>query len=225
MKVNLHGTGPGTMLGDNAPRAQVPLRGAAHPMGVLLFGKRPPKKVDKRKHPKLAKALRKLQALAEQIAPWAGADPEELSLELCEGNNASITREGTVFIGVTLLERHQRDDDFLVAVLGHELGHRPWSWPDLELSGLTRAERDALYREEEAKADRFAGRMLAELGADPEAICRFLIAEEHFEGHAPADYYPATVRAQHIREAFQRRRAMINRGGVAGIARRARDLR
>lgn len=225
MKVNLQGTAPGTTLGDSAARPWVPAAGAQHPMGVLLFGKRPPKKVDKKKHPKLGKALRKLQAVMEQIAPWAGADPEELQLELCEGNNASISRDGQIFIGVTLLEQHQRDDDFLVAVLGHELGHKPWAWPDLDLSRLTRAQRDALYRDEEAKADRFAGRMLAELGATPDAICRFLIAEEQFEGHAPTDYYPAEVRAQHIREAFNRRRSLMARGGVAGIARRPRDLR
>lgn len=217
VKVNLHGLSPGTTLGDAGQRPWVPAAGPLHPMAVLLFGKRPPKPVDRRKHPRLGRALRKLSALAEQMAPFAGAAPSDVTVELCEGGNASISQQGRIFVGVDLLEQHQRDDDLLVAVIGHELGHRPWDWPQLDVTRLTRAQRNALLREEEAKADRFAGRMLAELGADPESVCRFLVEAERFEAHPPADYHPAPVRARQIREAFTRR--------ARTKAHRPRDLR
>lgn len=227
VKVTLQTPPAQTQLGPGGQQLWVPQPGQVHPMGVLLFGKRPPKKVDKKKHPRLGKALRKLEALKEQIAPFAGAGGGELELELCEGDNASISRDGTLHVGVELLEEHQRDDDFLVAVMGHEIGHAPWTWPNFDLSRLTRAQRDQLYRDEEAKADRFAGRILAELDADPRSVCRFLIAAERFEQHPPTDYYPAETRAKQIQEAFTRRRRLleVRARGVAGIARRPKDLR
>ena len=208
-------------------QAYFPKRLEPHPLSVLLFGKRPPKLVDKRKHPKLKKALRKLEAIKDQVAELAGQSPGELSIELCEGGNASISRQGQISVGVELLERHQGNDDLLVAVLGHEIGHQPWDWPEGDFSKMTKRQMDALYREEEAKADRFAGRILADLGADPDAVCEFLLAAERFEAHKPSDYYPADVRAQMIRQAFSRRRSALARtlSLYPELAARARDLR
>ncbi len=215
----------GTSLGQGSPFIRNP--GAAHPMAVLLFGKRPPKLVDKKKHPKLKRALRKLEAVKEQIAELAGQAPNELSIALCEGGNASISRQGQIAVGVGLLEQYQGNDDLLVAVLGHEIGHQPWTWPDEDLSHLNKAQLDALYREEEAKADRFAGKVLADLGASPDAICHFLEAAEAFEAKKPSDYYPADVRAKMIRAAFGRRNRSL-RDAMAyypGLLARSRDLR
>ena len=199
-----------------------------HPLNVLLFGKRPPKLVDRRKHPKLKKALRKLEALKEEIAMEILGEPEgRLSLELCEGSNASISRDGQIAFGVELLEEHQKDDDLLVAVIGHEIGHQPWTWPKGDFSRLTKAQLDAIYREEESKADRFAGRVLAELGADPTSICDFLIAAQRFEARRPTDYYPAEVRAEIIQQAFRRRRRHLE-GAAAyspALGARTRELR
>jgi hypothetical protein len=196
-------------------------------MAVLLFGKRPPRLVDKRRYPRLRRALRKLEAVKDQIAEVAGRHPGELSIELCEGDNASISRGGQIAIGVELLGRHKDDDDLMVAVLGHEIGHQPWTWPNHDLSRLTRKQLDALYREEEAKADRFAGRVLADLGADPDSVCEFLLAAERFESKKPVDYYPAEVRARMIRQAFGRRKRSL-RDALAyypALAARSRDLR
>ncbi|MGQ0505352.1 MAG: M48 family metalloprotease [Myxococcaceae bacterium] len=216
-----------TSLGNRAGSPLVTSTGA-HPMAVLLFGKRPPRLVDRRKFPKLRKALRKAEALKERIAEIAGQAPDEMSIALCEGGNASISRDGQIALGTELLERHQHDDDFLVAVLGHEIGHQPWTWPGVEaFSGLNRAQLNALFREEEAKADRFAGRVLAELTADPESVCRFLLQSEAFEGKKPADYYPAEVRAKMIKQSFTRRRRALQDAlaHYPGLAARARDLR
>jgi hypothetical protein len=199
-----------------------------HPMSVLLFGKRPPRLVDRRKHPKLGKALRKLDYVKEQVAELVGRSGKDFSLELCEGENASISRDGQIAFGVELLEKYEQDDDLLVAVLGHEIGHRPWTWPEsLDPRVMTKVKLDALYREEEAKADRFAGRVLAELGGRPDAICEYLLAHEAFEARKPSDYYPAEVRARIIREAFQRRsRSLQLKQGLLGErARPTRELR
>jgi hypothetical protein len=203
MKVNSTSVSTSTSLGGRTPA--LPSRVDVHPMSVLLFGKRPPKLVDKRKHPKLKKALRKLEHIKEEITGLLGKSSEELSIELCEGSNASISRDGQIAVGVELLEEHQDDNDFLVGVLGHEIGHQPWSWPDEDLSRLTRKQLNQMYRDEEAKADRFAGRVLADLDSDPDAICRFLAAHEAFEGKTAPDYYPAKVRVSMIRNAFRKR--------------------
>ncbi len=163
----------------------------------------------------------------DQISEIVGRSASDFSLELCEGDNASINRQGQIAVGVELLEAFQGNDDFLVALLGHEIGHKPWSWPNHDLSSLTKKQLDELYREEEAKADRFAGKVLAELGVSPDAICEFLIERETFEGRTPSDYYPAPMRAEIIREAFRRRTQMLKSGAAVfgGAPSRSRNLR
>jgi hypothetical protein len=222
-------TSTGTMAGGQTPL----LIGAnqPHPMAVLLFGKRPAPLVDKRRFPKLAKALRKLKHLRGQIGELVGLgdDDGDGGVDLSQGSNASIGRDGRIRFGVELLDEREDDDDFLVAVIGHEVGHQPWSWPSFNLAGMTKKQLDAMYREEEAKADRFAGRALAELGADPESACAFLINAERFEAHKPSDYYPAEVRAEMIRDAFSRRLRALKKPklvlpGMTGRS-RGRDLR
>src|SRR5437588_744570 len=138
-----------------------------NPLGALLFGKRSPKLVDRRKYPSLKRGLKKLDLSKLQIAEAVGAPESFFSVELCEGGNASINRQGQIAFGLELLNRHQKDDDLIVAVLAHEIGHQPWTCPEGDLSGLTKKQLDAMYREEEAKADRFAGRALADLGLGP----------------------------------------------------------
>jgi len=220
-------TSTGTMAGGGTPF----LGGVSqpHPMAVLLFGKRPAPLADRRKHPRLAKALRKLKHLKDQIGELAGMGEEDGGVDLAEGRNASIGRDGRIRYGRELLEETEDDDDFLVAVVGHEIGHQPWTWPTFNLAGMSKRALDAMYREEEAKADRFAGRALAELGASPDSVCNFLIAAERFEAHKPTDYYPAEVRAEIIRGAYSRRLKALQRPrlvlpGIAGRS-RARDLR
>jgi predicted Zn-dependent protease len=200
---------------------------APHPMSVLLFGKRKPRRVDKRKYPGLRKALRKLEGIKDQLAELAGFPAADIEIELCEGDNAFISHDAQISIGVGLLSEHEHDDDLLVAVLGHEIGHRPWSWKVPDVSTMTRAEIDQLRRDEEAKADRFAGRVLADLGADPESVCRFLLSAAKFETHPPSDYYPAADRARMIRDAFRRRDASLrNARSVLGeLMPKTRELR
>jgi hypothetical protein len=222
MKINPTGIAS-TQTSLSGQPGQVRSSTAAATMQVLLFGKRPPKLVDKRKYPKLKKTLAKLGYIKDQIAEMLGRSGGDFSLELCEGENACINQDGQIAVGVDLLEKHQDDDDVLVAIMGHEMGHQPWTWPKTDVSRMTRTQINSLCREEEAKADRFAGRVLAALDADPQAICLFLTAAEAFEDHKPQDYYPADVRASMIKAAFQRRTRMRKAGRAVfgGVATRA----
>jgi hypothetical protein len=189
-----------------------------HPMAQLLFGKRPPKLVDRRKHPKVRKGLAHLDDMTEQVALLLGRRRSDFTLELCEGDNACISRDGQLAFGVELLEQYQDDDDLLLSILGHEIGHQPWDWPEGTIEHLSASELSHLYREEEAKADRFAGRVLAELGSSPDAVERFLRSSvKGFEAHQSKDYYPVEVRVEMIRKAFERRkRSMTQRAHLIG---------
>lgn len=216
------------MAGRFAPPTPMPKLAQPHPMSVVLFGRTPPRVLDKKKHPKVGKAMKKLDGLVDQISESLGQSPETFDLQLAEGKNAMVGRDGTLFVGLELLEEKPDDDDFWVAVMGHEIGHQPWTWPQGNFSHLTRAQLNHLSREEEAKADAFAGRVLADLGADPDALCRFLLKAEKFEGgKLPATYYPAQMRAEIIRKAFIARRATTKRVAASfpEWTQRSRNLR
>jgi hypothetical protein len=190
-------------------------------MAVLLFGKRPPKLVNRRNYPGLAKSLRKLEQMKDEISELSGRPASYFSLELCEGDTACISGQGTIALGLDLLAEHRNNDDLMLAILGHEIGHRPWTWPRFDLSKLKRSERNALYRQEEAKADRFAGVALAELGANPGPICEFFLKQALFEDIPPTEYDPAAVRAANILKAYETRAAMLKAGrSVLGDHRR-----
>jgi hypothetical protein len=225
MKISGSGLQTSTSLAGQTPF--VALGRAPHPMAVLLFGKRPPRRLDARRYPSLKRALRKLRFICGEVAELLGMDEDDFPLSLCEGENAAISREGELFVGVDLLQEHERDSDLLLGVVGHEIGHRPWTWPNGSLARLSRKQRDALYREEEAKADRFSGRVLADLGGNPEAICEFLLEHASFEAKQPSDYYPAETRVKMILDAYGRRGRTLRTGAaiLGTSAPRTRELR
>jgi hypothetical protein len=183
--------------------------GGQQRIDVVLFGKTPARLVDPRRFPHLKKAMRKLGMAKDQLADLLGVSEGTFSVALAEGENASINRDGQIAFGAGLLEQHERSDALLVAVLAHEIGHQPWRWPKGDLSHLTRKALDFMSREEEARADRFAGRALADLAVSPDPICEFLLAHGKFEKHPPADYYPAEQRVEMLQAAFVKRRKAL----------------
>ncbi|MFN0061841.1 MAG: hypothetical protein ACKVPX_04910 [Myxococcaceae bacterium] len=203
-----------------------PLIVQPHPMAVLLFGKRPPRRVDARRYPSLKKALRKLLGIRDDVAALIGLDGDDFPLSLAEGSNASISQHCEVFIGLQLLAKHERDTDLLVGIIGHEIGHNPRDWPRLPPAGISQKKRLEIVRLEEDKADRFSGRAMADLGASPEPLCIFLENHAGFESKANAEYFPPDVRARSIRDAYRRRMRRLS-GGDTGLLRkhRVRDLR
>ncbi len=186
------------------------ISGAPQSIDIVLFGKRPPRLVDPRRFPHLKKAMRKLGMAKDQLADVLGVTENTFSLALAEGENACINRDGQIAFGYQLLEKHEYDDALLVAVMAHEIGHQPWKWPKGDLSHLTKKAIDSISREEEARADRFAGKALADLAVSPDPICDFLLRHGKFEKHPPADYYPAEMRVEMIQAAFSKRRKALN---------------
>lgn len=229
MKVN-----PGASAGLGSPTqhgtpSQLPQTRTPqpHPVAVLLFGKQPLRRLDRRRFPKLARGMRKLELARDQIADILGVPANVFEIVLAEGSNASISRDGEIAFGKDLLQAHQEDPDLLIGVLGHEIGHQPWTWPEGNLAGLGRSALQRLYREEEAKADRFAGRVLAELNLDPDSLCRLLLNDGRFEVGHSREYEPPEERVRMIREAFGRRRRALEAGRRwnPALAARARELR
>jgi hypothetical protein len=196
------------------------------PFHIILFGKKPPRLVDRRKYPKLKKALRRLDATMGQLSELMGVSEETFSLELAEGANATVSKDGQIAFGVELLSQHEKDDDLLVAILAHEMGHQPWTWPESDVSRLSLKSRQALARKEEAKADQWAGRALAELGISPERVCEFLLRRGHFERKS-LDYDPPEIRVKTLRNAHSRRaRALKDAARIhPHLVRRQRELR
>ena len=191
-----------TSLGQSAsmPRAV----GGQQSIDIVLFGKRPARLVDPRRFPHLKKAMRKLGMAKDQLADVLGVSENTFSVALAEGENASINRGGQIAFGLELLEKHERDDALLVAVMAHEIGHQPWKWPKGDMSHLTKKAIDQISREEEARADRFCGKALADLAVSFDPICDFLLAHGKFEN------YPAVERVEMIQAAFTKRRRALN---------------
>lgn len=207
MKISAQGT-LSTSLGQ---QASTPNRIGQPPQSieVVLFGKRAARLVDPRRFPHLKKAMRKLGAAKEQVAEILGVTDNTFALALAEGSNASINRDGRIAFGYELLEAHAGDDALVVAIIAHEIGHQPWLWPQGDMSHLTKKALDFMSREEEAKADRFCGKALADLAVSPDAICDFLLAHGKFEKHPPADYYPAEQRVEMIQGSYAKRRKVL----------------
>jgi hypothetical protein len=91
--------------------------------------------------------------------------------------------------------------DVRVGVLAHEIGHRPKRWREyLEKPPVNKAEMEELCRFEETRADWFSGFALAQLGMSYKPLCQFL---ETVQTHPHPEYFPAQLRAETIKEAFE----------------------
>lgn len=173
------------------------------PLETVLFGSVRPKALELAAFPHLAELMRVLTRLKGRVASFVGDRDDEYSLVLSEGAGACVDKEGRIFLGEKLLQAGRDDPSLLVGVLAHEIGHRPKTWKRLRFGqGLSRADLTALARDEEAKADRVAGRVLAELGLAPDGLCNYLRRHGHFEKQ-PETYYPVNVRVEMIREAHE----------------------
>lgn len=178
------------------PDANEPL-----PLQTVLFGATLPKAVDPASYPQLAEQLRWLMKQKAKIATFVGDKDEEYAIVLSEGEAACIDQHNRIFLGVDLVARSLKEQGLLVGILAHEIGHRPKTWKRVKHDhGMKRAQLAELAKMEEAKADRVAGRALAEMGLLPDELCQFLLAHGHFEKQ-PEAYFPVDMRVELIRDA------------------------
>ena len=147
-----------------------------------------------------------LSPYKRKISNLMGDHEDEYDILLAEGGNAMIDGNGIIYLGEHFLAAHANNLSVLIGALAHEIGHRPKRWKNERYQmkrQLTLPEKQAICRFEETRADIFAGKALAELDLDPEALIEFL---ERAETHPHPEYFPAKVRGEVIREAYSERR-------------------
>jgi hypothetical protein len=169
----------------------------------VLFGGIKPPIVDPAHYPMLAAQIALLKKYRSKLSTMAGDDEDEYPMVLADGTIAMIDAEGRIYMGVRFLAEHGDEPATLVGVLAHEIGHRPKRWSQYRIEReLSREEMQAICREEEAKADTFAGMALAEMELSPEPMIELLSV---LEERPHPEYFPAKVRGEIIRDAHQAR--------------------
>jgi predicted Zn-dependent protease len=166
-----------------------------------LFGRVAPRQLNSADFPDLAALLRLLDKHRRKLVQMHGDADEDYRIVLADDTIAMIDKDGTIYMGAAFLSAFQNEVEVLVGVLAHEIGHRPkrWTEPQYQVhQELTREDMEAICREEETRADIFAGKGLAELGYSCEPVIEFI---KRVQKRPHPEYFPAEVRAEVIRDA------------------------
>ncbi len=142
-----------------------------------LFGRPRPQVLDEEGSPELAAVLATLRLFRGKLDMLAGEPPGGLLL-LSQDIIAAIDEQATIYVGSTFVSTYQQQLDLLVGAIAHEVGHRPRYWQGLRdklAPGLTQADLDLICRQEEIRADVFAGRGLARLGMAAQPLADFVV--------------------------------------------------
>lgn len=173
-----------------------------------LFGKQKPIILDPRLYPGLVAQMALLQKFRRKITSMIGDSEDEYPMVLADGTIAMIDSEGRIYMGASFLEEEGDQPGVLVGALAHEIGHRPKRWARYRVEReLSKDEIQMICREEEAKADAFAGTALAEMQLSPEPIVEFL---QKIQDAPHPEYFAVEVRADIIREAHKGRAFRAN---------------
>jgi hypothetical protein len=168
-----------------------------------LFGAIKPPILDPAKFAFLAEQFRLLHKYRRKITSMIGDDEDEYPMVLADGTIAMIDGDGQIYMGAEFLQKEGGSPGTIVGALAHEIGHRPKRWGQYRVEReLSREEMQMICREEEAKADAFAGTALAEMDLSPEPLIEFL---ERIQAKPHPEYFPADVRGEIIREAHKSR--------------------
>lgn len=164
-----------------------------------LFRRTRPRSLNEKDFPELAELLAMLRRYAMKLAVMAGDAEDDYRITLAESGIAMIDEHGEICFGADFLLHHQEEQELLIGVLAHEIGHRPKRWAEYKVrKQLGVEEMQTLCRHEETRADIFSGKGLAELQLSCEALCAYLL--DHAASPHP-EYHPAEVRAEVIRDA------------------------
>jgi hypothetical protein len=184
----------------------------AAPLGdqiqTMIFGHPKPPVLDVAFFSHLIPVLRKLNTFKRKIAHLAGDNDDDYTLVLADSTIAMVDQEGHIYVGARFLETYAHSEEgwaVLVGALAHEIGHRPKLWGSERYQvkrHLTEAQKQAICRHEETRADIFAGKALAECGLSAQPVCDFL---KQIQKTPHPSYFPANVRASVIQEAHEGR--------------------
>jgi hypothetical protein len=179
------------------------LKTVAQQLQQTLFGGTKPPLLDPAKFPALMAQIALLNRYKKKLATMAGDDDKDYEIVLADGTIAMIDEDGQIYMGAAFLARFGEQPEVLVGALAHEIGHRPKRWKTISIDeGATQEQLQDLLKDEETRADIFAGKALAEMDLDCEPLCAFL---EEVEEHPHPEYWPAKVRGEVIRDAHQGR--------------------
>ena len=167
-----------------------------------LFGRPRPQILDEEASPELAAMLATLRSYRAKMDMLAG-EPVGGLLLLSQDTIAAIDEQATIYVGAHFITSYRDRLEVLVGVIAHEVGHRPRYWQGLRdklAPGLTQADLDLICRQEEIRADVFAGRALARLGMAAQPLADFVVQV----GSQPHPHYLlGHERAQIMLEAHQ----------------------
>ena len=198
------GGGVSTQLNTFSQQASASKQSAQAPeigqqVTQALFGKAKPPVLDLARFPHLAEQMKMLKQYKKKLATMAGDDEEDYDICLADGTIAMIDEEGMIYVGAGFLEACAQQQEILVGVLAHEIGHRPKRWKEYkERKLLTLEDLQALCREEETRADIFAGKALAEMQMSAKPLQDFL---KRIQDKPHPEYFDANIRAQVIEDA------------------------
>ena len=204
----INGGGINTQLNPFGPQAQASNQaGQSASVGEqvqkALFGKPKPPVLDPAKFPHLAEQMKTLHKFRKKLATMAGDEEDDYDLCLADGTIAMIDEDGLIYIGAGFLESCKDHEEVLVGVLAHEIGHRPKRWHEYQSrQTLTQQDIQALCREEETRADIFAGKALAEMNLSCEPLVEFL---RKIQQKPHPEYFDAKTRGEVIRDAHSGR--------------------
>ena len=206
MSISIRGGGAPT-LHPGMSSANAQSSGQAQSLGQqvksTLFAKAPPTVLDPARFPQLTKTMAKLGRMKGKLATMLGDESEEYELHLADGTIGMIDDQGRIFLGAKFLMDYQDEEDVLVGVLAHEMGHRPKRWGEyMEEPPKSREELEALCRHEETRADVFCAKALAELGLKVEPLVAFL---EKVQTTPHPCYFDAKTRGEVLKETHAER--------------------
>lgn len=119
------------------------------------------------------------------------------------GTIACVDADDNLYVGVEFLAKFHKDENLVAGILAHEWGHIVSELdPNTDFAHLNWDQLFELRRDEERKADAFAGRTLYRMGYSPESMIQFLVNLEKKVKLKSHKYDTAETRAAIIKEAF-----------------------
>jgi predicted Zn-dependent protease len=181
---------------------------SASAQSVKGFGDPPPPLADIRNNA-LLMSLFTLQGLVGRLKKkLKQASGKNGIIIPAKGIIACAGKDDQVYLGVEFLEKYQHEEETIAGVLAHEWGHLISKFTEMfDPNELNWDQIAQIRKEEEARADATAGRLLHKMGYSPEGLIR-LLTHPKFQKETQK-YYSPQERAQIIQLAFDAQKRLV----------------